>query len=622
MNSQAIKFFKDDAKEKLKNIFGFLDYRDGQEEVIDDILNKEDLVVVMPTGSGKSLCYQLPSLVFKNQTIVVSPLISLINDQVDGLNLLGINAKKLHSNLSAEENNLSFKRFQSGECKIIYMSPERLMTDNMLNNLQQLKLDMIVVDEAHCISKWGSSFRPEYERLSLLKNFFPNTVISAFTATADKATRADISNKLTNGEAKIIVKGFDRPNLFLAVEQKVNWKNQLLDFLLPRKEYSGIIYCLSRKGTDEVASFLNKEGFNALPYHAGHNAETLKNNQEKFMSDEKIIIVATIAFGMGIDKSDIRYVVHLNLPGSMEAFYQEIGRAGRDGLNADTLLIYGLNDLIIRRKMIEQGNDEFQYKLRENKRLDALLAYCETSSCRRKALLSYFDDDLIKCDNCDNCLNPPIVSDLSVFAQMLMSAIARTGQCFGSVHVIDIVIGSSNQKIMDKQHHLLPTFGVGKEKLKSFWQGLIRQMISSGLLMIDIENFGGLKITEEGMLVLKGNKKYLANVKETSKKAKVSKVSKVSNINKEKFKELDLMIFNELKKMRFELAKEQKLPAYLIFSDATLTEISIDKPINLNEFSRINGVGEKKLKRYGDLFVEKINQIKSKSNLKEENSVN
>lgn len=608
MNISTIEKLKAKAKTNLNNIFGFSSYRDGQEEIIDAILNKEDIIAVMPTGSGKSLCYQLPSLVFENKTIVISPLISLINDQVDGLNLLGIPVEKLHSNLSFDDNKKAFRKFQSEEGKVIYMSPERLMADNMLNSLQKLKIDMFVIDEAHCISKWGSSFRPEYERLSLLKNIFPQSTISAFTATADQATRNDISNKLTAGKAKIIVKGFDRPNLFLAVEQKVNWKKQLLDFLLPRIEYSGIIYCLSRKGTDEVTSYLNKSGFNALPYHAGHDAEYLRQNQEKFMTDEKTIIVATIAFGMGIDKSDIRYVVHLNLPGSMEAFYQEIGRAGRDGLSADTLLIYGLNDLIIRRKMIEQSKDEFEYKLRENKRLDSLLAYCESSGCRRKALLSYFDDHLVKCDNCDNCLNPPVLSDVTTFSQMLMSAIIRTGQNFGTVHIIDIVIGSSNQKIMDRQHHLLPTFGVGKEKPKPFWQGLIRQLIASGHIMIDLERFGGLKITKEGMEVLKGKKKYNANIKESSKK---SVVSKNKNINQEKFNELDLIIFNEFKKLRYELAKDQKLPAYLIFSDATLSEISIHKPKDLYEFSEINGVGEKKLKKYGDLFLQKLKLLQN-----------
>ena len=606
MNTSTIEILKIKAKKSLNNIFGFSDYRDGQEEIINSILKKEDIIAVMPTGSGKSLCYQLPALVFENKTIVVSPLISLINDQVDGLNLLGINAAKLHSNLSAEENRLAFKQFKSNECKIIYMSPERLMTDNMLMNLREVNIDMIVIDEAHCISKWGSSFRPEYERLSLLKNKFPMAMISAFTATADQSTRFDMSNKLTNGKAKIIVKGFDRPNLFLAVEQKVNWKKQLIDFLLPRKEFSGIIYCLSRKGTDEVTSYLNQSGYNALSYHAGHKADHLKQNQDKFMSEEKVIIVATIAFGMGIDKADIRFVVHLNLPGSMEAFYQEIGRAGRDGLNADTLLIYGLNDLIIRRKMVEQSGDDYEQKLRENKRLDSLLAYCEASGCRRKALLSYFDDHLVKCDHCDNCLNPPILSDVTMFSQMLMSAIMRTGQCFGTVHIIDIVIGSSNQKIINRQHHLLPTFGVGKEKPKAFWQGLIRQMISSGHIVIDLERFGGLKITEEGFEVLKGNKKYNANVKEGIKK---TASSKKINLNKESFNKTDLIIFNELKKLRLELAKKQKLPAYLIFSDATLSEISIQKPENLNDLSYINGVGEIKLKRYGELFIQKLKTL-------------
>ena len=396
-----------DLRPILKENFGFSDFRPGQEEAIKLLLNKKHVLAVLSTGAGKSLCYQLPAIIFPGRTVVVSPLIALMNDQTAHLHSLKIPADKIHSHCHFKKNQATLDAFIKGEIKILYVSPEKLMTEKVLNKFQNLPIEMFVIDEAHCISKWGAGFRPEYEQLSQLKDLFPQAVLAAFTATADKSTRLDIVRKLTGNRSQIIVKGFNRPNLFLSVEPKQNWKKRLLEFLNERKGQSGIIYALSRKETVRVSEFLNDKGFLCIPYHAGQPAQVRQKSQDTFMTKDAVIMSATTAFGMGIDKPDIRFVVHTNLPASMEDFYQEIGRAGRDGQPADTLLFYGLQDLITRRKMIQYGEEDQEYKLKENKRLDALLAYCESSSCRKKSLLSYFGEDFDNCSLCDNCLTPP-----------------------------------------------------------------------------------------------------------------------------------------------------------------------------------------------------------------------
>ena len=588
----------------MKEKFGFSDFRSGQEEVVRLLLNKKHVLAVLSTGAGKSLCYQLPAILFSGRTVVVSPLIALMNDQTAHLHSLKIPADKIHSHCHFRQNQATLNAFIKGEIRILYMSPEKLMMEKVLNAFQKLPIEMFVIDEAHCISKWGAGFRPEYEQLSQLKDLFPQAVLAAFTATADKATRLDIVKKLTGNRSQIVVKGFNRPNLFLSVEAKKNWKKRLLEFLAERRGKSGIIYALSRKETVRISEFLNSKGFFCIPYHAGQSSQVRQKSQDTFMTEEAVIVSATTAFGMGIDKPDIRFVVHVNLPASMEDFYQEIGRAGRDGKPADTLLFYGLQDLITRRKMIQSGEEEQEYKLRENKRLDALLAYCESSSCRKKSLLSYFGEDFAQCSLCDNCLSPPQLVEGTIPAQIFLSAIARTGEYFGMLHIIDVVRGVATDRVQNRRHHKLPTFGKGADHPKAFWEILARQLISSGSLNIDIEHFGALKIAKSGWDILYGRKNF--SYKEVSLPSVIKKGQKAKKVILEKQKPKDLSLLSKLKKLRLHLAREKDVPAFIIFSDRTLIEMTNLKPQSLEEMSYVNGVGKQKLELYGEAFLEVI----------------
>ena len=594
-----------EAQQILNDVFGYNTFRTGQEEIINTLLSKKNILAVMPTGAGKSLCYQIPALLFSRGSIIVSPLVALMDDQILSLKELGVSAERIHSHLSEEQNNKSLQDFKKGLIKILYLSPENLMSDRTLYALQDIDIAMFAIDEAHCISKWGASFRPQYEELSKLSQIFPDAIIASFTATADKNTREDIVHKLCNYNAKIFVQGFDRPNLSLAVEQKTkNWKEQLLIFLENKKNNSGIIYCLSRKETESVADFLKKKTFDAIPYHAGQDASLRKNNQNKFMNEDGIIIVATIAFGMGIDKSNVRFVAHTSLPSSIEAYYQEIGRAGRDGNPAETLLLYGLNDLFQRRRFIELDKSDDQHKLGENKRLDSLLAYCEAPICRKKALLSYFDEEIESCNNCDNCLQPPKMLEGTELAQMALSAIYRSGQVFGAVHIINILLGENSPKIIERGHNKIKTFGIGKEHSKDFWQGFIRQMLASGHITINIKKFGCLQITTTGVQLLKNELQF--NYKEIELKP-----HKTTKNNKEKItlniKDSDLELLAALKKLRLTISKSLSVPAFVIFSDASLIEMAKSKPKDQIDFSKINGVGPSKLKKYSDTFLSVIN---------------
>ena len=594
------------ALKVLKDFFGYSSYRPGQEEIIQCILRNENILAVMPTGAGKSLCYQIPAIVSQKKTVIISPLIALINDQVDSLKQNGISVEKIHSNQSDNESRNSWIRFRDGQSKIIYMSPERLMMPKMIEHLSRMEMGMFVIDEAHCISKWGQSFRPDYEELSKLKNLFPNTTLASFTATADSSTRNDIVQKIANGKAKIILKGFDRPNLSLSVSLKSKWADQLLEFLSKRKGLSGIVYCLSRKKTEEVANLLNENGYNAGYYHAGLDSSLRKNVQDKFMTEEGYIVVATIAFGMGIDKPDIRFVAHVNLPSSMESYYQEIGRAGRDGAPSDTLLIYGLEDLVLRRRMIDGSEYDPSVKLRENKRLDALLSYCETPYCRRKYLLSYFENECSSCQNCDNCLNPPNLKDGTDLAQKLLSVILQTGQKFGQNHIINVLRGSEDSKIFDKRHDKLPTYGLGKEQTKDFWRSFLRQMLAFGHLQINFQEFGAIQLTESGMNVLENEEIF--EYKDIIKKANFS-VRKRKNVYSSEISSSDQIYLNSLKSLRLVLARDKSIPAYAVFNDETLKQLVINKPKTNEEFLKINGVGPSKLKRYGKIFLEAISNF-------------
>ncbi|WP_300542432.1 DNA helicase RecQ [Maricaulis sp.] len=587
----------------LRSVFGYDEFRPGQADIVAHILAGTPTLCVMPTGAGKSLCYQVPALLLDGPAIIVSPLTALMDDQVAGLRANGVAAAAIHSGRDRADNVADWKRVRAGEVKLLYLSPERLMTPRMLGALDALAPALFVVDEAHCISKWGASFRPEYEQLAALKDRFPGARLAAFTATADAATREDIAARLFGGSGEIVVHGFDRPNLSLAVEPKSNGKKQLLDFLDVRRGAAGIVYCLSRKSTEEIAGLLVSEGYRALPYHAGLSPELRREHQETFMAEEGVVMVATIAFGMGIDKPDIRYVVHLNMPGSMEAYYQEIGRAGRDGRPAEAMMFYGLSDARMRRQFVDDDSGDEGHKRREHKRLDALLAYCEATRCRRLALLAYFGEpDGRACGNCDTCLDPPELVDATREAQMLMSAIARTGQRFGAAHIVDVVRGADTRRIRERGHDRLPTHGVGADRPKSFWQGLVRQCLAGGYLDLDIEGFGALKLTAAGDHVLKGRAQLeIREIKPIRTERRQRRIEAA-----EAEGDIDAGLLATLKTLRKKLAAERQVPAYVIFSDATLIEMCRIKPQTLDELGLVKGVGPKKLADYGHVFLDAL----------------
>ena len=591
----------------LHSIFGFDSFRQGQEKIIDRLVNKSHVLAVMPTGSGKSLCYQMPPLVLNERAVIVSPLMALMDDQVAALQDIGVPADRIHSNRTYQDNSEAWSRFKARRPSLLYMSPEMLMSQKMLTALQRVETGMFVVDEAHCISKWGANFRPDYEALSKLNELFPSAVIAAFTATADAATQQDIVQKLTNNNCIKFVQGFDRPNLRLTVKAKLDWKTQLLEFLEDKKRSSGIVYCLSRKQTEAAAELLRAKGYNSVAYHAGLDSETRSKNQDRFMTEPYVIMAATIAFGMGIDKPDIRFVAHVSLPGSMEAYYQEIGRAGRDGKAAETLLMYGLSDLFQRRRFIEEDGEDENHKLREHKRLDSLLAYCEAPSCRRIALLHYFDEQIAPCGNCDNCLSPPKLVDGTELAQMTLSAIYRTGQSFGTTHIIDVLRGSPSGKILERNHNQIKTFGVGSEYSKPYLQSFIRQLIAAGHVVLNIKKFGGLEISKSGFILLKGETSFqYKQPSESTPKQKAGRTVKES-IPEHIYSGEDAELVSRLKQKRLSLAQDQGVPAFIVFTDTVLYQMVERKPTNRDEFLNLVGVGPAKLEKYGDSFLAVIN---------------
>ena len=596
----------DAADRILHDVFGFGSFRPGQRDVIDRLLAGRHVLAIMPTGAGKSMCYQVPALIQTRPTIVVSPLVSLIDDQVAALKANGVRAACIHSGRHRDDNEADWRSVARGDTRILYMSPERLMTERMLAALEKLDPGLFVVDEAHCISKWGANFRPEYAALSSLKQRFPKATMAAFTATADVATQRDIARQLFDSDGDVIVQGFNRPNLWLGVTPKSDWKAQLLAFLESRKGQSGIVYCLSRRLTEEVTELLVKSGYPALAYHAGLGPEVRRENQETFMAKDGVVMVATIAFGMGIDKPDIRFVFHLNLPGSMEAYYQEIGRAGRDSAPADVFMVYGLDDVRMRRQFIENDGEDNDHKLREHKRLDSLLAYCEASQCRRAALLAYFGEQIEPCGNCDVCQNPPALVDGTKDAQMLFSAIVRTGQRFGTAHLIDIVTGKDSEKIKSFGHNELPTFGVGAAKAKPFWTALIRQAVAGGYITIDVERFGGLRLTERGRLVLNGAESF--QYRETQGVARKKTAAARLQRQTEDLTSAESGLFVRLKELRRDLARSRRVPAYVIFSDQSLRQMCQAMPDTLTKMAEIHGVGPAKLKEFGKIFADAIRQ--------------
>jgi len=593
------------AESIIQNTFGFPGFRPGQKEVIDTLVDGQSVLAVMPTGAGKSLCYQVPALLFERPTIVISPLVALMDNQVAGLRMNGVKVGCLHSGQSREENIAEWQSVTHGGAKLLYMSPERLMTGRMLSAMKALNPAMFVVDEAHCVSKWGPAFRPEYADLQRLKELFPEARVAAFTATADELTRVDIADKLFDGQGKTMVQGFDRPNLSLAVSPLRNRSQQLLEFMKMTDGQSGIVYCLSRKNTEKFAQLLTAAGYKALPYHAGLPTETRFENQERFMAEDGVVMVATIAFGMGIDKPDIRFVYHTNIPASLEAFYQEIGRAGRDGNPAVTALCYGLDDIRMRRQFISEDGSDSDHQMREHKRLDALLGYAEASGCRRQVLLSYFGEETAPCGNCDNCINPPEMIDATEPAKALFSAISQTGQRFGAAHVIAVARGNAIDRVVQFSHDGLDAFGKGSDYAKPYLQALIRQAVASGIISMDINRYGALTLEARALDILADQARFKCkelikgHTKKSSRKARKALQETALSADEQ-------ALLAKLKSLRMEFAREIGKPAFVVFSDATLMDMVAKIPTNREGMLEVSGVGETKFDRYGEAFLDAI----------------
>ena len=589
----------------IQNTFGFPGFRPGQKEVIDALMGGESVLAVMPTGAGKSLCYQVPALLFERPTIVISPLVALMDNQVAGLRMNGVKVGCLHSGQSREENVAEWQSVTHGGAKLLYMSPERLMTGRMLSAMKALNPAMFVVDEAHCVSKWGPAFRPEYADLQRLNELFPEARVAAFTATADELTREDIANKLFGGRGKTLVQGFDRPNLSLAVSPLRNRSQQLLEFMKTTDGQSGIVYCLSRKNTEKFADVLTAAGYKALPYHAGLPSETRFENQERFMAEDGVVMVATIAFGMGIDKPDIRFVYHTNIPASLEAFYQEIGRAGRDGQPAVTALCYGLDDIRMRRQFISEDGSDSDHQMREHKRLDALLGYAEASGCRRQVLLNYFGEDQAPCGNCDNCISPPEMIDATEPAKALFLAISQTGQRFGTNHVIAVARGETTDRIIQFSHDGLDAFGKGHEFAKPYLQALIRQAVAVGVISMDISRYGALTLEAGALDILADQARFkckdLAKGRTERSSRKARKAIQETALSAD-----EQALLAKLKSLRMEFSREIGKPAFVVFSDATLMDMVAKVPTNRDEMLEVSGVGETKFDRYGEAFLDTI----------------
>ncbi|MCW5961438.1 MAG: DNA helicase RecQ [Pyrinomonadaceae bacterium] len=604
------------AKEILKHQFGYDSFRMNQEAAIEAVLEKKDAVVLMPTGGGKSLCYQIPALMLDGLTVVVSPLIALMKDQVDALVNNGVNAAFLNSSQSNQEQIEVFQRIKSGDLKLLYVAPERLLQsgEQFIDFLESINVSLFAIDEAHCISSWGHDFRPEYIQLGKLKRYFPEIPIIALTATADKLVRKDIFERLNITRAELFISSFNRPNIYYSVEQKRGSFEKLLDFLEPRREESGIIYCLSRASTESLAMDLKDEGFSALPYHAGLTRETRQKNQELFLNDDVKIIVATIAFGMGIDKSNVRFVVHMDLPKNVESYYQETGRAGRDGLESRALLFFSWGDVIKLKGFAEIENNQQQSEIML-KKLNQMGEYGDLKSCRRRFLLKYFDENLNKdCAHCDNCDTDFEKFDGTVIAQKALSAVARTDQKMGLTYLVDFLRGSKSQKIWDS-HKNLKTYGVGADISKDDWFEYFRDLIQQGFLAQTESQFPAIVLTETSLDVLKGERKVELYKITEKKEEKLSLVGQQAP-------PYEKPLFDELKTLRTALARKENVPPYVIFSDAALIEMATYLPLSTADMLKISGVGDVKMSKYGTEFLAIIarytekNELSSKIGLK------
>jgi ATP-dependent DNA helicase RecQ len=600
----------------LSTVFGFNTFRNGQQEIIDHLVAGGHSLVLMPTGGGKSLCYQIPALVREGTGLVVSPLIALMQDQVNALLQVGVRAACLNSSLPAEKIRQVETQLVRGELDLVYLAPERLLQESTLEMLDRCSLSLIAIDEAHCISRWGHDFRPEYLQLDTLRRRWPTLPVLACTATADERTRKEIFSKLLLEDGRMFVTGFDRPNIRYRIEPKTSERSQILSFIRGEHENdAGIVYCLSRKRTEKIAEFLTSHGLKALPYHAGLPAPVRQKNQERFISEDGLIIVATIAFGMGIDKPDVRFVAHLDLPKSIEAYYQETGRAGRDGLPANAWMVYGMQDVIMHTRLAENSEADEQYKRSERQKLDTMLGYCETVTCRRQLLLEYFGETLPDpCGNCDTCLEPVKTFDGTEAAQKLLSCVVRTGQRFGALYVIDVLLGNENERITRFGHDQLSTYGIGGDFDSWQWRSIIRQLVTRGLLAVDLEGYGGLRLTPAARSVLQGETKLLLRQETASaarpKKSKKKKASVaiLLEAGSDAEGEANQFLFENLRELRKAIAQEQEVPPYVIFHDKTLAAMALHRPQNDDMFLQISGVGQAKLDRYGDRFLAAIRE--------------
>ncbi|WP_426107282.1 DNA helicase RecQ [Massilia sp. TSP1-1-2] len=593
----------------LETVFGYPAFRGQQGEIVEHVAGGGDALVLMPTGGGKSLCYQIPALLRDGVGVVVSPLIALMQDQVDALAEVGVRAAFLNSTQTYEESMRIERLVRTGEIDLVYVAPERLMTPRCLDLFDASRIALFAIDEAHCVSQWGHDFRPEYIKLSILHERFPDVPRIALTATADQQTRAEIALRLQLGDARQFVSSFDRPNIRYQIVEKGNGRKQLLDFITTEHgSDAGIVYCLSRKKVEETAEFLNENGIRALPYHAGMDYPKRAANQSRFLREESIVMVATIAFGMGIDKPDVRFVCHLDLPKSIEGYYQETGRAGRDGMPASAWMAYGLQDVVLQRRMIDESEADETFKRVLSMKLDAMLGLCETLSCRRMRLLEYFGEQSTPCGNCDTCLVPPVSFDGTVPVQKLLSTIYRVDQRFAATHVIEVLRGVETDRIKQWHHDSLSVFGIGSERAEAEWRAILRQAIALGLVTVDHEVFNSLKLTDAARPVLKGGQKVQLRQYQKPVKPKRTASAGKPHIEMDLSKS-EQEIFEKLRWWRVETARVHNVPAYVIFVDATLREIAKAKPTSLEQLRGVTGVGEKKLVSYGDEIVAMIMEM-------------
>jgi len=587
----------------LKTVYGYDAFRGRQAEIVDHVMAGHNAFVLMPTGGGKSLCYQIPAMARPGMGIVVSPLIALMADQVAALRQAGVRAAALNSDLSGDERRALWRDIRNGALDLLYAAPETLLKPDNLERLGTVPLSLIAIDEAHCLSQWGHDFRPSYRQLDALVTLFPDTPRMALTATADAPTRAEILAHLKIAESDAFVAGFDRPNIRYAMREKDNPRAQLKRFLKEHEGESGIVYCLSKRRTEETAAWLCAEGYDALPYHGGMDKAARETNQSRFQRDEAVIMVATIAFGMGIDKPDVRFVAHIDLPASIESYYQETGRAGRDGLPSEALMLYGYEDIALRSRFIEESDAPEQRKRMERQKLDALLGLAETANCRRQVLLSYFGDHCEPCGNCDTCAEPPTLFDGTIAVQKALSCIHRTGERFGQAYIVDVLLGADDERIARFGHDRISTWGIGKEHDSRTWRAILRQMIALRLVDVDLAGHGGLSISQAGRRFLREKPTLMLRVPPSPRagRDKVSRKQASAGLP-----DGDRSLFEALREKRMEIARAQNVPPYVIFHDRTLIELARARPASLSGMSAVPGIGEAKLDRYGAAFLSVI----------------